>query len=239
MATHSVGRVVNTSSRIVAGPSRVSTAFSRSTRPGLSPKSLSYYSVRIHCSASHSSDNSLSVAAAEDTVNECICHAKARNLQALLSFVPDQVIELAIQRKGGRGSGKTKQDYCSVTFEDIVRAGSEIGFMADAWAFRHLVYAPPRDIQVLSGLKVESGRYLMRCLSYSSSGEEGILTFGLRQEECLVPHYKGFQLSTRWALDRVSGEQGGLYMDIMPTFPRPNWAPDTVVRSQLDALRYS
>jgi hypothetical protein len=92
-------------------------------------------------------------------------------------------------------------------------------------------------MQLLSGLKIEEGHYLMRCSSLSSSGEEAVLTLGLRQEECLTPHYKGFEMSKRWALERISGEQGGLYMGIMPTLPRPNWAPDTVVCAQLDALR--
>ncbi len=75
----------------IAGPG------SRGLRPDVRSFSRSG-NHRVVCNAEPGSDNSMSIDAAENSVREIISHAMARNLDAILSFVPDQVIELATQR---------------------------------------------------------------------------------------------------------------------------------------------
>lgn len=154
---------------------------------------------------------------------------KGGNSDALLEFLPDEVIDRALEHS--KLSGKTED----LQLEDILRTSSHDLLYLDTYALRNLVYASPESVRVLSSMQVSADKFLQRCAIVAPSGEECVLTFTLSLQEAMESQYRGPPLVTRkWMLSAVVGECNS---HELPAHPSPSFPPEAVVEAQLQALR--
>ncbi|KAI8468911.1 MAG: hypothetical protein J3K34DRAFT_425570 [Monoraphidium minutum] len=163
----------------------------------------------------------------------CIGHIEAGDLDSLLEFVPDEVIDRVIEMRRCNISGG---EPSWLRFTDVLQANASSHLYLDSFAVRHLT-APPRAVRRLSAVRVSGDRYLQRCEVVSESGEEAVLSFEMLQQECLENQYRGPPLvRKRWMLRSVRGESGDDAAPL-PAHPSPTYAPEAVLQAQLAALR--
>lgn len=163
----------------------------------------------------------------------CIGHIEAGDLDALLEFVPDEVIDKVIEmRRCNIGGGEPSW----LRFTDVLQANASSLLYLDSYAIRHLAHGVPRSLRLLSAVRVSGDRYLQRCAVVSHSGEEAVMSFEMVQQECLESQYRGPPLMRkRWMLRSVHGESSS--DAALPAHPSPSYAPEAVLQAQLAALR--
>lgn len=160
------------------------------------------------------------------TVQNYLNHIKERDFDALLAYVPDDIIDECLRRKEGQASSS------HISFKDVLSTPS---LYLDTYATRCLVHAAPHSMTVLSSMAISTDRFLQRCAVVAPSGEECTLTFTLERQDCLEPQYGAPPLVTkRWMLKSVVGEA---CCDELPSHPSPSFPPEAVVQAQLQALR--
>eukprot|EP00877_Chromochloris_zofingiensis_P007885 jgi/Chrzof1/334/Cz01g11230.t1 len=164
-----------------------------------------------------------------DTMSCCLEHIRDGDLDGLLEFVRDEVIDKVLAWR--KFSGRTKR----LQFADVLQANNQDLLYLDTYALRNLVFAPPTSMQLLSAMHVTPEKYLQRYSVVSSYGEECVLTFTLCLQETLESQYRGAPLlSHKWMLQSVVGECSS---DALPAHPSPSFPPEAVVEAQIQALR--
>ncbi|KAG1680136.1 hypothetical protein FOA52_000249 [Chlamydomonas sp. UWO 241] len=168
-----------------------------------------------------------------------------RNLDSLLDYVPDALLDKAIEAKkkatqkagGNQGSGSS-----AIVFDDLMdllrigdfTASTELLF--DSYAMRMLVNGSPecgRTTQ-LSSLMATPDRAVHR-LRVECGGEAAVLTFTMQLQEGLVGQYRSApQISQCWRLKSIVGEPDNSEFAAAPGL---DVGPEAVVAGQLDALR--
>lgn len=104
----------------------------------------------------------------------CLGHVARGDLDALLEYVPDEVIDKVIEmRRCASGGGAPSW----LRFADVLQADAPSLLYLDSFATRHLAHAPPRALRLLSAVRVSPERYLQRCAVTAESGEEAVLAF--------------------------------------------------------------
>lgn len=166
---------------------------------------------------------------AAQAVEECLRIICARDLDALIDFVPDEVIDDMLQ------SRKSLRQPEPLTFADVLQFANQKHLYLDTFSVRNLVHSAPTSVKVLSSLRVSYDKYLQRCLIVSPSGEECILSFTLTLQDCLQPRYRSAPTVAKcWRLRAIIGEADCTHL---PAHPSPSFPPEAVVEAQLQALR--
>ena len=157
---------------------------------------------------------------------------QAGDLDALLEFVPDEVIDKVIDARRCRGGGG---EPSWLRFSDVLQVNEGVHLYLDSFAVRHLAHGAPAALALLSAVRVSPERYLQRCAVTGAGGEEAVLSFEMLQQDCLQSQYKGPPLvRKRWMLRSVRGEPA---REAAAARPAPAHPPEAVLASQLAALR--
>ncbi|GBF89018.1 hypothetical protein Rsub_01517 [Raphidocelis subcapitata] len=163
-------------------------------------------------------------------LSKCIAHIEAGDLDGLLEFVPDEVIDKVIEaRRCNIGGGEPSW----LRFTDVLQADASSHLYLDSFAIRHLALGVPRALRPLSTFRVSHDRYMQRCAVVAAGGEEAVLSFEMLQQECLENQYRGPPLMRkRWMLRSVRGEPAAA----ASPRPSPAHSPEAVLEAQLSAL---
>lgn len=172
-----------------------------------------------------------------DVAEECMRLFKIGETSSIISYLPDAVIDNALERKRSKISdmGAVQQfNDSDLTLVELLELSPPSEFTADAFAMRGLVLTPPSSYQPLSTLRVGLGRCLQRYSVVAQSGEEMIIIFDLMLEEAIEPRYRGFKVVEKWFIKGLTGEPSD---PELPSAPAPCHGPEAVILAQLAALQ--
>ena len=182
-------------------------------------------------------NNNASTADAFSVAEECMRLFKIGETASIISYLPDAVIDNALERKRSKISdmGAIQQvTDADLTLVELLELSPPIEFSADAFAMRGLVLAPPASYQPLSTLRVGLGRCLQRYSVTTQSGEAMTVVFDLLLEEAVEPRYRGFKVVDKWFIKGLTGEAADLEL---PSTPDPCHGPEAIISAQLAALK--
>lgn len=170
---------------------------------------------------------------ASAAVERCLQHFSDSNLDAVVEYLPDAVVDRALERKRRRLSSASFHELCFHDLLDHSRRGESSDFNLNTYAQRGLVLSPPASSKLLSSLQVSGEEFLQRYQLTASSGEVMVVTFQMQLEETLA-FIRGVCFRKEWFLRGIMGEPLG---GELPSRPQPTCGPETVVQAQLEALR--
>jgi len=132
---------------------------------------------------------------AHETIAAIVARFRARELDALLELVPDDVIDAVIARRKASPRGRAGE---ALRFADVLDtaggagagAGGAGAMQLDTFALRTLVFSTPASVTPLSSLMLGGGRFVQRCLVRSATGEEAVLTFVLVRQDVIKSQYR-------------------------------------------------
>lgn len=175
------------------------------------------------------SSSSTSLAAATDTLTECLKDLQSGHAETLAQYVADEVIDAVIEEK----KKARKEPY--VCLDDILHFHDPDSFKLDSFAIRNLVLQSPACLQNISCLLIGEDISVHRYAGVSETGEHFTLTFSLQAKETLEPQYRSApRLVKKWQLKSVTGEAG---LDEDLSYPNPTTPPEAVTETQLSALQ--
>lgn len=185
------------------------------------------------------------LAVAQRVVDLC----RGAEKDAIINFLPEALVERCLQRSRARGEGwnlrttggssdpgssSSSSSNGDIGLDQLLSCCTTEDFPADAFAYRGLLLAPPKEVTMLSTLRLSPERCLQRCAVSTASGEDMVLVLDLQLEDALAPRYRSLQLVKQWILCGVTGEAA---TPELPAIPQPCHGPEAVVAAQLQALR--
>lgn len=175
------------------------------------------------------------VQAACETVQACITLITAKQLDSLIDFVPDEVLDAAILENKRAGKGPALMTFSDVLSACEANNNVSKAFVLDSYARRNLVFGQPASCTLLSSFLARPDRSLHRYAVTSADGEECVLTFELNLQDTLQSQYRSAPLLTKkWHLRSITGEPAS---PDPSTAPDPSLPPEAVVLAQLAALQ--
>lgn len=199
-----------------------------------------------HDSLDSPNSRNLSAEAAVQVALECMKYVQQGNLDALLKYLPDSVIDKAIDLKRSQfrdvSVRRTQSELqggeedAELSLMELLTVTPPSALTIDSFAYRSLLFNPPLDVCLLSTLLVSQTRCFQRFAVTTSSGEEVTLLLDLQLEESLEPKYRSLRVVHQWFLRGITGEPASLLAP-ETVGPVPEIGPELVVLAQLDALR--
>jgi hypothetical protein len=173
-----------------------------------------------------------------DVAEECMRLFLDGETSALISYLPDAVIDNAIERKRGQleelGATQFSQEKDLTFLELLELAPPTTEFIVDAFAMRGLVLTPPATSTALSTLRITGQRCLQRYSITTRSGEEMNVIFDLQLEEAHEPRYRGFRVVNKWFIKGLQGEPAD---PEIPLSPSTEHGPEAIILAQLAGLK--
>lgn len=189
-----------------------------------------------------------SAEAASRVALECMEYFQQGNLDAVLKYLPDSLIDKALDLKRSKFrdvlvssqgqfqlQGSTEKN-AELSLMELLELTLPSAFSFDSFAYRSLLFYPPLKTRSLSTLRVGQDRCLQRFEVTTFSGEDVTLLFDLQLEEALEPKYRSLRVVKQWFLRGITGEPASL-IDPQTVRPCPEIGPEVVVTAQLDALQ--
>ena len=152
---------------------------------------------------------------------DCISEESPKRLDALLSFIPDQLLDKAIAAKKDKGQVSSEQQPTQpISFQDILQLVREGDLQVqdhlfDSMAMRLLIFQRPQGVEqeggpvILSSLMKKEGEGVARVLVQSAM-ESKTLTVAMTLQDELVSQYRSSPiLEAAWRLKSISGDEEG------------------------------
>lgn len=172
-----------------------------------------------------------------DVAEECMRLFQSGETSAIISYLPDAVIDNALERKRSKledmGATQFTQDK-DLSFLELLELAPAAEFTADSFAMRGLVLTPPSRSTALSTLRVHGQRCLQRYSITTQSGEEMNVIFDLQLEESHEPRYRGFRVVKKWFIKGLLGEPAD---PELPLSLSPVHGPESIILAQLAGLK--
>eukprot|EP00198_Chlamydomonas_reinhardtii_P011448 XP_001700785.1 predicted protein [Chlamydomonas reinhardtii] len=128
---------------------------------------------RSSCLTRVQAEDPLSLEAAAATLDVIWGLARRRQVDELLRYFPDSVVDGADELRSAAESDRP------LTFRDVVEYGFEIkGFTFDSYAERHLYFAPPAAVTRLSGFRTAPDRCVLRRCCRRTTAQRASTTYG-------------------------------------------------------------
>jgi len=152
---------------------------------------------------------------------------------AIIEYLSDSVIDSNIIRNTQRENDDdddNEEFMCS--FHRFISNASE--FKVNAFAWRGVLFHPPKSMHRTSVLHVSDDRCIQRYFVETWSNEVMTIVFDLQKEETLRPTYRSIAVQSQWSLYGLLGESNnpGMIIDA----PSSIVGPEQMILSQLDAF---
>ena len=174
---------------------------------------------------------------AYDVASEAMRLFQSGDTSAIISYLPDAVIDNALERKRSKledmGATQFKQDK-DLTFLELLELAPPTEFTTDSYAMRGLVLTPPSHSTALSTLRIHGQRCLQRYSLCTQSGEEMNVVFDLQLEESHEPRYRGFRIVKKWFIKGLYGEPAD---PELPLSLASTHGPESIILAQLAGLK--
>lgn len=177
---------------------------------------------------------------------ECMRLFETSDTASILQYLPDSVIDNALERKRSKlsdawGNASTPGANIPASgldgdlrLDELLELVPATAFFANSFAMRAVIFTPPAAAQPLSTLRIAPGRCWQRYQVTAASGERLHLTFDMQLEDALEPRYRGLRVIKRWYLRGITGEPEE---PDPPLAPSPSYGPEAIVAAQLNGLR--